>query len=242
MKRRSLLIGSAAMAAAPAARATGAGPWSVELFTSQGCSSCPPADAELGKLIRRPDIVALSFHVDYWDYIGWKDPFASKASTDRQKIYARTLRQSSLYTPEMVFDGAAHEPGTDNSEVQALLDQAMRRTSARATPRLARMGDGALAIALDAFTVDRYGADVTLAVYDRHHSTPVKRGENEGATLDNFNVVRRLEKIAAWDGQPASWTVAADRFEPGQGVAVLVQKSGQGPMLGCYKLEPVAAG
>ena len=244
MNRRSLLIGAAALAGAgtASARAAGTGPWAVELFTSQGCSSCPPADAELGKLAARPDIVALSFHVNYWDYIGWKDPFASRETTERQKIYARTLRQSSLYTPEMVFDGAAHEPGTEAAEVASMLAQAMRRTATRATPRLSRASDGALTIGLDAFKLDRYGAEVTLAIYDRRHTTPVKRGENQGATLDNFNVVRRLEKVASWDGQAANWTVPGDRFASGQGLAVLVQKAGQGPMLGCNKLETAATG
>src|SRR6478735_5152513 len=119
--RRSVLVAGAALLAAPDTMAEGpvadgkAGPWAVELFTSQGCSSCPPADAELGKLARRPDIVALSFHVDYWDYIGWKDRFASKESTERQRTYARTLKQRYVYTPEMVVDGRVHEPGTKES-------------------------------------------------------------------------------------------------------------------------------
>ena len=240
MNRRSLLVGSTALFAAPTTgRAANAGPWSIELFTSQGCNSCPPADARLGEFAKRPDIVALSFHVDYWDYIGWKDPFASHETTERQKMYGRTLRQDSVYTPEMVFDGAAHDPGTRASE---LLEAARRRSSERATPKLARASDGTLTIALEAFTVDRYGAEVMLAVYDPKHTTPVKRGENSGATLDNFNVVRRFEKVAGWDGQAASWTVSADRFAAGQGIAVLVQKTGQGPMLGCNKLETPLAG
>ena len=88
-----------------AARPPGDGPWAVELFTSQGCNSCPPADAFLGRLAKRPDIVALSFHVDYWDYIGWKDPFASRETTERQRGYARSLKQRYVYTPEMVVDG-----------------------------------------------------------------------------------------------------------------------------------------
>ena len=110
--RRSLLIaGAGLLAGRSAAAEPKGGPWSVELFTSQGCSSCPPADLNLGKLATRPDIVALSFHVDYWDYIGWKDRFASKESTERQRVYARTLKQRYVYTPEMVVDGRAHEPG-----------------------------------------------------------------------------------------------------------------------------------
>src|SRR5271167_5029223 len=106
--RRSVLLGAAAAAtfgsSASAAPPSGSssGPWAVELFTSQGCSSCPPADAQLGKLRERSDIVALSFHVDYWDYIGWKDPFAGRVMTDRQRAYARVLRQRYVYTPEMV--------------------------------------------------------------------------------------------------------------------------------------------
>src|ERR1700759_2568210 len=95
--RRSVLAGAAVTAllgrAASATPPPISGPWAVELFTSQGCSSCPPADAQLGKLRERPDIVALSFHVDYWDYIGWKDPFAGRVMTDRQRAYARVLRQ-----------------------------------------------------------------------------------------------------------------------------------------------------
>ncbi len=101
LPRRFVLRGGAVLAGAtlvagartPASAADAAGPWAVELFTSQGCNSCPPADAHLGELARRADIVALSFHVDYWDYIGWKDPFASRDTTDRQRAYARVLKQ-----------------------------------------------------------------------------------------------------------------------------------------------------
>lgn len=242
MNRRSLLIGSAALAVAPAASAASPGPWSIELFTSQGCSSCPPADKRLGVLAKRSDIVALSFHVDYWDYIGWKDPFASHETTERQKLYGRTLRQDSVYTPEMVFDGASHSPGFGDGDIEEMAAAARRRTPERATPKLSRGADGTLTVALEPFTLDRYGAEVMLAVYDLKHTTPVRRGENQGATLDNFNVVRRFEKVARWDGAAASWTVPADRFEAGQGIAVLVQKTGQGPMLGCNKLEPLPAG
>src|ERR1700742_3135004 len=118
LARRSLLLGTAALASvgSPAPAETG-GPWSIELFTSQGCSSCPPADKRLGQLARRPDIVALSFHVNYWDYIGWTDPFASKATTERQHIYARTLKQRYIYTPEMVVDGRAHDPGVNGGSL-----------------------------------------------------------------------------------------------------------------------------
>ena len=108
LPRRGALAGSAVLlvgASFGPARAAPVGPWAVELFTSQGCSSCPPADRVLGGLARRDDIVALSFHVNYWDYIGWKDPFASAPLTERQRSYARMLKQRYVYTPEMVVDG-----------------------------------------------------------------------------------------------------------------------------------------
>src|SRR5260221_14712138 len=123
--RRSLLIGGgAALAAAafpPLARqpagTPSSGPWAIELFTSQGCSSCPPADLQLGKLCRRAEIVALSFHVDYWDYIGWKDRFAAHDTTERQRAYARALKQRYGYTPEMVVDGVGNAPGVSNRPI-----------------------------------------------------------------------------------------------------------------------------
>src|SRR6476646_2201804 len=147
--RRSVLIAGVALLAAPDTMAEGngvkgtgaeskAGPWAVELFTSQGCSSCPPADAELGKLAQRPDIVALSFHVDYWDYIGWKDRFATKATTERQRAYARMLKQRYVYTPEMVVDARVHQPGLSDGQIESMLADARRQSPARATPQLAR--------------------------------------------------------------------------------------------------------
>ena len=236
--------GAAALAGAalPAtARETTGGPWSIELFTSQGCSSCPPADLQLGKLVRRPDVVALSYHVDYWDYIGWKDRFATHETTERQRAYARTLKQRYVYTPEMVVDGIGHDPGVSSDPIASLLAEARRRSPQRATPELARAADGVLTIKLAAFKLDG-PAEVTLAVYDRRHSTPVHEGENDGRTLENFNVVRRLETVSRWDGSAASWTVPADRFKLEQGMAVLVQRADHGPMVGCNKLEPMITG
>jgi hypothetical protein len=217
------------------------GPWSIELFTSQGCSSCPAADLILGKLAGRPDIVALSFHVNYWDYIGWKDRFASTESTERQRVYARTLKQRYVYTPEMVVDGRAHEPGVKESTIEGLLADARRRSSRRTTPELKRSADGALTIRLAAAKLDQ-PADVIVFAYDRRHSTPIERGENRGRRLENFNVVRHFEVVSRWNGTAQRWTVPADRFQPDQGIAVLVQQADQGPVLGASKLELLAAG
>ncbi len=224
------------------ARTPAEGPWAVELFTSQGCNSCPPADAYLGKLAKRPDIVALSYHVDYWDYIGWKDPFASRETTERQRAYARVLRQRYVYTPEMVVDGIGHDTGREPRPIEALLAKAQGLSPRRATPELARSGSGPLTISLADFPLGSAPADVILAVYDRRSTTPVASGENQGRTLENFNIVRHLEVISRWNGAAANWTIAADRIQATQGVAVLVQRADHGAMLGCNKLEPAYSG
>ena len=250
-RRRSLLVGAAAAAGATMiggklerahARATVEGPWAIELFTSQGCSSCPPSDAYLGGLAKRSDIVALSYHVDYWDYIGWKDPFATRATTERQRAYARVLKQRYVYTPEMVVDGIGHDTGRERGPIEGLLGDAKRRSAQRATPELSRTVDGPLTIKLAAFPLDGQPADVTLAIYDRRHSTPVASGENQGRMLENFNIVRHLEVLARWDGAAATWTSDAGRIQPGQGAAVIVQHTDHGPVIGCNKLEPMVSG
>ena len=218
------------------------GPWAVELFTSQGCSSCPPADAYLGRLSMRPDIVALSFHIDYWDYIGWRDPFASRDTTERQRAYARVLKQRYVYTPEMVVDGIGHDTGRERAPIEALLAKAQARSPHRATPELSRSIGSPLTIKLSDFPLEGRVADVTLAVYDRRHTTPVKSGENQGRMIESFNTVRQISRVDRWDGTAKSWTIPGDRIGPTQGVAVLVQHADQGPMIGCNKLEPAYSG
>src|SRR5262249_42019000 len=154
------------------------------------------------------------------DYIGWKDRFASAETTARQRGYARALKQRYVYTPEMVVDGIGHDPGVSLDPINSLLAEAQRRSPRRATPELMRSSDGVLTVRLDAFKLADFKlegpADVVLAVYDRRHSTPVHRGENDGRTLENFNVVRHFETLARWDGAAANWTVPADRFKPDQ--------------------------
>ncbi|MBV8393350.1 MAG: DUF1223 domain-containing protein [Alphaproteobacteria bacterium] len=216
-------------------------PVALELFTSQGCSSCPPADRHLGELSQRADIVALSYHVDYWDYLGWKDRFATRETTERQRIYARVLKQRYVYTPEMVIDGLANEPGVNKTSLSERLAEAHRRLAQRATPQIARTPGGALTVSLAPFKLEQ-PADIVLAVYDRRHATPVHEGENDGRTLENFNVVRRFEMMERWNGSEAHWTVPPDRFKPEQGVAILVQQPEQGAILGCNKYEPMTAG
>ena len=194
----------------------------VELFTSQGCSSCPPADAFLGELAARQDVVALSFHVDYWNYIGWKDPFATSWATQRQREYGRTLGQRYVYTPEIVVDGAAHAAGSDRDEVERLIAEAEARpgpvveAERNADEIRIRIGAG------------KGEGTVWLVRFDPEHVTRIERGENGGRTLRNFNVVRGMTKLGTWSGEPLDL-----RAEPGPvGCAVIVQDEGSGKVAG----------
>lgn len=189
MRRRTMIAAGLALAAGGRARAAEA-PVVLELFTSQGCSSCPPADALLGELARQPNVVALAFHVDYWNRLGWPDPFASRTWTDRQRMYARTLG-TEVYTPALVVNGSGMVVGSNRREVARAmreaadlkLDLSLRRVGATLE---ARIGAGL-----------PEGTEVTLAVIDPERETVVRAGENGGRTLREFRIVRALHPVVA---------------------------------------------
>ena len=218
------------------------GPWAIELFTSQGCSSCPPADAYLGKLAKRPDIVALSFHVDYWDYIGWKDPFATRETTERQRAYARVLKQRYVYTPEMVVDGIGHDTGRERGPIERLLANAQRGSPQRATPELSRTIGGPLTIKLAAFPLDGRPADVTLASTTGATRRRWRAARTRAACSTTSTSCAISRCWAAGTARRRAGPSAADRVQPGQGVAVIVQHADHGPVMGCNKLEPMVSG
>jgi len=207
----------------------------VELFTSQGCSSCPPADQFLGDLAKQPGILALSFHVDYWDYIGWKDPFASHEATLRQRKYAQAFDIAYVYTPQMVVQGSAQGVGSDRSDIEAEIAHLREKRASHPSLRLERRGDGSLAVEVGAGN-PKEAATVWLICYDRHHETQVPRGENAGATLIDYHVVRHFETIASWNGEAVTLTVPTGEVSeylsnPNGAIAVLVQSAGTGPIL-----------
>lgn len=200
------------------------GPVLVELFTSQGCNSCPPADAYLGDLAKRKDVVALAFHVDYWDQLGWKDPFADAAWTRRQRQYSRALRTTQIYTPQMVIDGGVHAIGSDRTSVERLIGDAAKRQ--RPAVALKRAPDG-----LD-LRIDGQGeGEIWVVGYDPRHETKVPRGENAGKTLAEFNVVRGIRQVDAWKGGALSRMLAAAELPPGAAHAVVIQEAGLGRVL-----------
>jgi hypothetical protein len=199
----------------------------VELFTSEGCSSCPPADAYLGTLSARPDVLALSFHVDYWDGLGWRDRFALPQFTARQSIYARTLHRSSIYTPQLVVDGREDPLGSYGEAIARALKERGEGAPVRVSIRDARL----------VIDLGRYPqpapSDVLLIAYLRHAVSAVGRGENRGRTLEEFNVVRALRTLGSWRGQAESFSVRVSSLPPdATDVAVLVQPFGQAPIVG----------
>jgi hypothetical protein len=235
------LIALAAVAglAAPALAAERVNPIVVELFTSQGCSSCPPADVFLGELAKRRDVLALSWHVDYWDYIGWKDPFAQSAFTARQRNYQRVLMQRYVYTPQMVVDGQLQGIGSERSTIDGLITQAVREQGMNAANRPS--------LRLEGNTVKIEGgkletpAVVWLAVFEPEHRTAVRRGENAGRSLGNYNVVREMRVLGRYTGEAVALPLGFDAASADKGRAIVVQSelaAGPGRVLASLAVDP----
>jgi hypothetical protein len=195
-------------------------PLVVELFTSQGCSSCPPADAYLAELKRtRPDLLVLDFHVDYWDRLGWHDPFSLATATARQQFYAGIMH-TDLYTPQLVLGGSEQAIGSARMDVQDAIGLAVTDRQA-VTPITLSLT--ALGTQLQVSVGPGKGpATLWLVGYDDRHTTAIGRGENTGLTESEVNIVRSITNIGAWNGQAVSLSVARPT---GEHVAVLVQQA-----------------
>ena len=188
----------------------------VELFTSEGCSSCPPADAYLSELSQqRSDILPLAFHVTYWNSLGWKDPFSLDVATQRQAEYGQRFGDGS-YTPEMVVDGTTAFVGSDRSSAEAAIQKAKAADSTSAPLSAVRKGN-AITVSVGAGSGS---ARVILVGYDAQHTTTVGRGENGGRTLKESNIVRSFEPIGQWTGKPAMFT---PQVPAGEKTAVLLE-------------------
>ncbi|TCK23454.1 hypothetical protein EV667_3280 [Ancylobacter aquaticus] len=217
-----LLCASISRAAAETVVTPERQPVVVELFTSQGCSSCPPANANLIALAARDDVLALSFSVTYWDYLGWKDVFGRREYTERQVTYEPKLGQSGPFTPQMVVDGRASAIGFDLAQMRQLIGASPRKRGPTLTLAPERVGIGAAAL--------RAPSDVWLVWYDPGVvQVPVRRGENSGRTLPHSHVVHNLVRLGGWDGRATSFTTRAT--PAGLKAAILVQESGGGPVI-----------
>ena len=211
----------------------------LELFTSQGCSSCPSADAYLGELAAtRDDVVALSFHVDYWNYIGWEDRFATEETTTRQRDYGRALGIAYIYTPQLVIDGKRHVVGSNKGAVKKAIAVSKKTTARRVPVALSANGSGSLTVRIGESSGYHGAATVWLISVDRKHTTSVDAGENRGRTLVNHNVVRDFRSIGTWSGKVMTLQLGPDELARaargmGDGCAVLVQGNrGKGRILG----------
>lgn len=223
----------AALASAPA----GAGErlTVVELFTSQGCPLCPSADAFLGELTKRDDVLALSFHVGYWDYIGWADPFAKPAYTKRQEKYLDRFGLPYVFTPQAVVDGRMQASGNRQDSILHHIKAAGEVERGRIGVELTRISADQVRIRI-AMTeaVYRGEAEIILLRFDEKRETVVTSGENIGKTLLNYNVVRVMRPVADWNGEPVDMVQRLAELDSpgGDFCAVIIQERAQGRILG----------
>jgi hypothetical protein len=215
--------------AAPAIHASAEAPVVVEEFQSQGCSSCPPANANVNALADRPEVLALSYAVTYWDQLGWKDTFASPAFTKRQWDYARHAGRTNVATPQVIVNGGPKINGGDRAELEQLI---AKQGSPTGGPAIAAK-DGAVSIASGKAPAE---ATVWLVRYDpKVRWVSIRAGENDGRKLPHRNVVRELVSLGQWKGRQAEFKLPG-ATEPGLGSAVLVQVADGGPIIAARKI------
>lgn len=210
------------MAVTPGSAATRP-PVVVELFTSQSCSSCPPADALLAELAQRPEVVALAFHVDYWNRLGWEDPFSLPAATARQRDYVRQLRLLTAYTPQMVIDGRTDAVGFDRKKVLSAI------ADAGPLPIDLQLKTEAGGLALSVGSGSGEGR-LLLVTFDAGAETRVVGGENAGRVLHDANIVRSLDVVGRWSGQAT--TLKLPQPAAGRSAAAVLLQASDGRILG----------
>jgi hypothetical protein len=214
-----------------------------ELYTSQGCSSCPAADAVLGRLAKRDDVIALTLPVDIWDYLGWRDTLARPEFTERQKAYARVLGDGMVYTPQAVVNGLVHLNGTSEDRADRAIEKTAELFGASRVGVKLSATDGKLIIDVAPAPqgVMAKEATVWLAAITSSVKVPIARGENEGRTIVYSNVVSRLMPIGTWDGK--EMVVHLDRRSFMQGTAdrcaVILQQGHGGPIVGAALLDGI---
>ena len=197
----------------------------IELFTSQGCSSCPPADKLIAEYARDPSVIALSLPVDYWDYLGWRDTLALSGHSNRQRAYAKARGDRQVYTPQVVIDGAVHALGSD----KAAIERAIRQTREQNAPltllvKIERSGDK-LTVTVSESKDEKGQAEVWLCPITRSVPVVIGRGENSGQTITYTNVVRRWIKLGDWTGKAEIFSVPVRDVQSGgiDSAAVVVQ-------------------
>lgn len=213
----------------------------LELFTSQGCSSCPPADALLTELGKRPGLVTLSYSVDYWNYLGWHDTLSSPANSERQREYARRRGDGKVYTPQIVVDGLTHVNGSNEAAIEmAMRAAAIRLKDARVPVNMHAEGD-TLVIGIGAApdNSDQRGATVWLAIAKELETVSITRGENRGKKLSYSHPVRELSPIGMWKGEAMTLKLPLKDLKTmgGDCLVALLQVENGGPILGAAEYD-----
>ncbi|MEQ8740046.1 MAG: thioredoxin family protein [Hoeflea sp.] len=198
----------------------------VELFTSQGCSSCPPADAELARLAEKGEVLALSYHVDYWNYKGWVDTLATKASTSRQYGYAKTLHRKSVYTPQAMINGLDHANGANPAAIKALVDKFAATGQGLNVDVDAVYDDAGVTISIGSGDGE---ASIVVVYFDDANTVEIERGENAGSTITYRHSVREIETVGMWGGAAHTLRLPASVLSArkGSGCAILLQVVGR---------------
>jgi hypothetical protein len=211
----------------------------IELFTSQGCSSCPPADQVLGELAKDPSVVALSLPIDYWDYLGWKDTLADSRFSARQKAYSRMRGDREVYTPQVVVNGAAHVVGSDLEGIESAIGNTRKTEGVMSVPVTMTQSGRQITVSVAASTKGPAAMHGEVWICSISKSVPILigRGENTGREVTYYNVVRNLLKVGDWNGTSGSWTVPLENISrEGVDAAVVYVQDGNrdkpGPMLG----------
>ncbi|MGO6813537.1 DUF1223 domain-containing protein [Rhizobium leguminosarum] len=196
----------------------------VELFTSQGCSSCPPADAAFRKLVNQGDVIALAYHVDYWNYLGWADTLSSKENTERQYGYAKTMGRSNVYTPQAIVNGRDHLAGADLDGINSKIDSYSSEGNGLTVPISAAMRGDELEIKIGA---GQGKANVVMVYFDKEKTIDVEKGENSGQKISYLHSVTNVETVGMWDGKATSLTLPASVLQRPQleGCAILLQSA-----------------
>ena len=211
----------------------------VELFTSQGCSACPPADKVIGELARDPTVIALSMPIDYWDYLGWKDTLADSRFSARQKAYSLVRGDRDVYTPQVIVNGSAHVVGSDRAGIEEAIGATRKTDGVMSVPVSLALVGKQITVSVPASNKAPAAVHGEIWICSISKAVPISigRGENRGRELTYYNVVRNLLKVGDWNGNAASWTVPVENLsrEGIDGAAVFIQDGSRerpGPMLG----------
>lgn len=208
----------------------------VELFTSQGCNSCPPADAFFSKLVEKGDVIALAYHVDYWDYLGWRDTMARPENTERQYAYMKALGSRAVYTPQVIVNGRSHVNGTNAAGIEDDLAEKAQQGEGMLVGIDVAEREDSIVIRVDATSQPAAEANLVLVFYDGPSSIAISRGENSGRTATFVNAVSDFRTAGMWHGKSTEFELPKSEFAEKGGCIALLQSSteagGPGPILG----------